>query len=1181
MSEFLEKQAQGRKFFRTEKIVFTVFWLKKNKKTCFLKIVKLSNVFLTIQTMSKQQKKFCTKNTVVSSNQILSASKPNFMLCWSLVVSLLVFNSCSSEKITGSSSKQFDLLSPSRTGIGFENFVEETATRGITFFEYFYTGAGVAIGDVNNDGLPDIFFTGNDALNRLYINKGDFKFEDISKTAGIQSQKWGTGVTMVDINKDGWLDIYICNAGPSANANMMRNELYINNKNNTFTEQATTYGIDDHSRSIQASFFDIDRDGDLDLWVMNHAIRRRGEGAIEWYQLADALDPVTYNRESSTLYRNEGNGKFTDISKAAGVQQIGFGLGIVVNDFDENGFLDVYIANDYFVPDFMYMNNGDGTFTDKINSKLGRTSYFAMGCDAADFNNDGLTDLAVLDMTPADHVRNKVLMASMGIPTFNYLTGVKKFTPQYMMNTFCINNGFGVMSDIGLFAGVSQTDWSWAPLFADFDNDGFKDFMVTNGYKKDTKNNDWLISLNKLREEKGADYNTNDYFEHLQKADITPVPNNIFRNKNGLEFVEKTTDWGFDTPSFSNGAAYADLDQDGDLDLVINNFDQPAFVYRNNSRENKSGNYIQFKLMDGPTDNAVLNSKVNIYYGDLMQSVDYTLTRGYKSSVEAIAHFGLGNLDKIDRVEILWANGKKSTIQNPAINQLHLVDKQKTPSASVKKENVIPMFANISKRYLQPQFNHQENYFNDFQKEILLPHGQSRLGPALAVGDVNGDQLEDFYIGGAKDQAGVLYLQNGSGQFAAATITAFKNAAAHEDTGAKFIDIDGDKDLDLYVASGGGGDFEGAEDLLQDRLYLNDGKGNFVYQKNRLPTMTSSTKIIAEMDWDEDGDLDIFVGGRTMPGKYPLAPTSYLLVNEDGTFTNQTKTLAPDLENIGMVTAAVWTGIDLMLVGEWMPITFFKNTENGFKNKTSSLGLENTNGWWSSLLKSDMDGDGDEDFIVGNIGLNNKFHPTPKKPLYIYANDFDDNGQLDIVLSKIYKGKKVPVRGKECSTDQMPFIAEKFPTYEGFATASLEEIYDKEQLSSSVNYEANNFASVYLENKGNGNFVMSPLLKEAQLAPIHGIIARDFDQDGIKDLILAGSVIQTEVETPVYDTGKGLFLKGLGDGNFSTSLQIEHSGLFLHKDVKALEMILVGAEKRPGFLVANNNDLMDLVVWRR
>ena len=1103
-----------------------------------------------------------------------------------IAVSLLFLASCA-EEAPGDFNKQFSLLPASHTGITFENFVQETATRGLLFFENFYAGAGVAIGDVNNDGLPDVFFTGNDAKNSLYINQGNFKFEDISKSAGIQNEKWGTGATMIDINKDGWLDIYVCNSDPSNDANAMKNELYINNGDNTFTEQAAAYGIAGDSRSVQASFFDMDKDGDLDLWVVNNAFRGRALGAVEWYELSEALDPVDYNRECSRLYRNNGNGKFTDISKEAGIQKIGFGLGIAVNDFDQDGLLDVYISNDYFVPDFMFLNNGNGTFTDKIETKLSHTSYFSMGCDAADFNNDGLTDLAVLDMTPADHVRNKVLMASMGVSTFSYLTEEKKFTPQYMMNSLCVNNGFGVMSDIGLYAGVSQTDWSWAPLFVDVDNDGFKDFMVTNGFKKDTKNNDWLINLNKLRESRGEDFNTTDYFEHLKTADITPVPNSIFKNKNGLSFEEKTEEWGFSTPSFSNGAAYADLDQDGDLDLVINNFDQAAFVYRNNSRERDNGNFIQFKLKDGETNNTVLFSKVNIHYGDKMQSVDYNFTRGYQSSVEPIAHFGLGEQSAIDKVEILWNDGSQSIISSPKINQLHLIDKQTTPLNPTKKGKVTPLFADISARYLHPQFKHKENGFNDFRKEILLPHSQSKLGPALAVGDVNGDRLEDFYIGGAKGQSGVLYIQDNNGHFNEQASSAFKSSAPSEDTGAKFIDIDGDKDLDLYVASGGGGDLEGQEALLQDRLYINEGKGNFVYEKARLPKIEASTTAIAEVDWDKDGDIDIFVGGRTTPGQYPLAPMSYLLVNENGKFSNQTKALAPELENIGMVTAAEWTdtdkdgNMDLLLVGEWMPITLFRNTGSNFENKTSAMGLENTSGWWSSLLKSDIDNDGDEDFVVGNIGLNNKFHPSVEKPLYIYANDFDGNGQIDIVLSKMYKGNKVPVRGKECSTQQMPFLADKFPTYEGFATASLEDIYEEEQLSNSVQYEANNFASVYLENKGNGTFEMTNLPEEAQIAPINGIVAADFDKDGIKDLIIAGNLKQTEVETPLYDAGKGSFLKGKGDGTFETKLQIEYSGLFLHGDVKDVKLVYVGGNKRPGFLVANNNDEVELIVYRQ
>jgi len=1099
----------------------------------------------------------------------------------------LIFLKCSPENPDSVNVKtQLELLSSNTTGITFKNFVKESANRGFTNYEYFYNGSGIAIGDINNDGLPDIFFGGSDAENHLYLNKGNLRFEDVSTKANIQTGKWTTGITMVDINNDGFLDIYTCNSGPSKDPEKMRNDLFINNGDNTFSEKALEYGVADNSRSTQATFLDIDNDGDLDLWVLNHALRRRGVGAEEWIKQSNDLPTKEYIRECNTLYRNDGNGHFTDISKKAGIQKIGFGLGIAVNDFDENGFLDVYISNDYFVPDYLFFNNGDGTFTDKIETKLGHTSYYAMGCDAADFNNDGLTDLAVVDMTPADHVRNKLLMASMDVPTFTYLTETKKYTPQYMMNSLCINNGFGIMSDIAQYAGVSQTDWSWAPLFADFDNDGYKDLLITNGYKKDTKNNDWQIKLQEISKVKGDKYSAQDYFEHLQKADVNPVPNSIFKNIDGLNFESKIDDWGFSTPSFSNGASYADLDADGDLDIVINNFDQPAFVYQNNSTENKSGNYIQFKLKDSKSKKSVLNSKLNIYYNGKMQSADYNFTRGFQSSVEDIIHFGLGNQKSVDRLEIVWADGQKSVMQNPQINKTHTIDKQNTTASSITKEKVIPLFANLSSSYLHPQFSHKENVFNDFNKEILLPHRQSTIGPSIAVGDINGDNTEDFFIGGAKGQAGVIYIQDGSGHFTAQSSAVFAKNAASEDIGAKFIDIDGDKDLDLYVASGGGGDFEGKETLLQDRLYINDGKGNFKLSKNSLPKMYSSTKVISEMDWDNDGDLDIFVGGRTTPGKYPVAPSSFLLVNEKGKFTNQIKKLAPELENIGMVNGAEWSDtdndgkVDLIVVGEWMPITLFRNNGNTFTNETRDLGLDNTNGWWSSLLKSDIDQDGDDDFIVGNIGLNNKFHPTPEKPLYIYANDFDGNDQLDIVLSKIYKGQKVPVRGRECSSQQMPFISEKFPTYEGFATASLEEIYEVEQLSNSVHYEANNFSSVYLKNNGSTGFEMIELPKEAQLAPINGIIAKDFDNDNNIDLLVAGNLKQTEVETPLYDAGKGLFLKGDRDGSFETDIQIEKSGLFLSRDVRDIDLIHVGPNKRPGFLVSNNNDVLELIVYR-
>lgn len=1096
------------------------------------------------------------------------------------------FNSTSAIHSFEETEKLFSLLTPDYTGIDFENKVIEGPDRGMQFYDYFYNGSGLAIGDVNNDDLPDLFFTGNDVPNRLYLNKGNFQFEDVSVESGIQSNRWATGVTMVDINEDGLLDVYVCNSGPYMDANSTANELYINRGNNVFSEEAASYGIADGSRSTQATFFDMDKDGDLDLWVMNHGLRNRGAGSNVWLSKAADLEQAVYNRECSTLYRNDGDGHFTDISKSAGIQKIGFGLGMAVRDFNEDGFLDVYIANDFFIPDFFFKNNGNGTFTDVSHEKLAHTPYYAMGCDAADVNNDGLTDLMIVDMTPADHVRNKVLMSSMDVVGFQYLTEAKKYQPQYMYNSLFINSGLGVMSDVGLFAGVSQTDWSWAPLLADFNNDGWKDLMVTNGFRKDTKNNDWKNELVEIRNRKGSAYSPADYFEHLKKANVNPVPNQIFQNTGGLKFKQLTTDWGFETPSSSNGAAYADLDQDGDLDLVINNFDQPAFVYRNNIRENKSGNFIRFKLKDGKTSNAVMHSKICLYYKDQMQCNDYAFTRGYQSFVEPVLHFGLGENEVVDRAVITWLDGRESVITNPAVNQVHEIDRKNVVVNEGYMEINPGLFSNVSKSQIQPQFVHRENEFDDFSKEILLPHRQSMLGPAIAVGDVNNDGLDDFYVGGAKGQAGMLYVQHKEALFNSKASTAFIKDSGYEDVGAKFLDVDGDSDLDLYIASGGGGEFEGNEGMLQDRLYINDGSGVFTAETKRLPLMPVSTKSIAVCDFDKDGDFDLFVGGRTTPGKYPKAPESFLLINENGSFSNQTINLAPDLKALGMVTDAEWSDInqdgreDLIVVGEWMPISVFIQGEKGLKNETEALGLSKTAGWWNSLAQADFDQDGDQDFIAGNIGLNNKFHPSEEKPLYVYANDFDSNGTMDIVLSKIYNNQKVPVRGKECSSSQMPFISEKFPTYSGFANASLENIYNETELEESIKYEVYNFASLYLENNG-GAFTLSELPIEAQLAPINGVVINDFDKDGNLDAVVAGNYLQTEVETPTYDAGKGLLLAGLGDGTFHTKLQTAYSGLNLNKDVKDVQFIGLGAEKRPAFIVSNNNSMLGLYVYEK
>jgi hypothetical protein len=1078
---------------------------------------------------------------------------------------------------------QFSRLTSDITGVTFQNQINETPTRNIGMYDYFYNGSGVAIADFNNDGEPDIFFCGNDTDNALYFNNGNFEFQEVTARAGVSGKgKWSTGVTVIDINNDGWLDLYVCTSGPYNNAQALTNELYVNNKNGTFTEKAATYGINSIARSTQAVFFDMDRDGDQDLFVMNHSLRNLNKDAVRWYQSFGARSSQEQLLEKNMLYRNDGNDTFTEVTAQSGMNEVGFGLGVSVSDFDHNGYLDLYIANDYFIPDFFYMNQGDGTFVEKLELKASHISYYSMGCDAADINNDGEIDLAVVDMTPADHFRNKTLMASMNVKGFDFLIDQLGFAPQYMFNTLQLNRGYGIFSEIGLMAGVAQTDWSWAALLADFDNDSYKDLMVSNGYWRDTKDNDWGRKLAEAYAQKGESIEV--YFEHLQTANSTPIPNYMYRNKGDLTFEDKSEAWAFDEPSFSHGAAYSDLDGDGDLDLVINNLGAEAFIYQNNAREKGRGNYIQFQLEKPGGLAANLHAEVEIFYGEQKQKVEYSFTRGYQSCMEPLAHFGLGEISGIDRAVITWQDGTVSEMVSPAINKRHIVNGKNRTAAEKKSPERAP-FVDITSQQQGITFVHRENEFNDFAKEVLLPHRQSQLGPCLAVGDVNGDQLEDFFIGGAKGQPGAIYKQLPSMAFVPIDQNGFDSDAESEDLGAHFLDIEGDGDLDLYVASGGGGEFEGQPNLLQDRLYLNDGAGRFTKLSDQLPSINSSTAVIRAVDWDKDGDLDLFVGGRNVPGKYPQAPNSFLLENEKGTFTDVTKRLAPDIREIGMVTGAEWVDLDkdgwrdLILVGEWMPITVFQNKEGTLTRYDQPLADQELKGWWYQIKPGDFDGDGDQDFIVGNIGLNNKFHPSDAKNLHVFSNDFDDNGTLDIVLSKHYNGDIVPVRGKECSTEQMPFLANKFASYASFASSSMAEIYGAEKLEEALHLQVNSFASIYLENLGDFRFRSTALPQAAQLAPINSIVVRDFDGDGQLDVVVAGNMFGAEVETPAYDAGKGLFLKGLGGGQFESSLYLPETGLFLHKNVKAVEMINLGG-KIPGLLVGNNNERPQIYAWR-
>ncbi|MEE1973742.1 MULTISPECIES: VCBS repeat-containing protein [Maribacter] len=1065
----------------------------------------------------------------------------------------------------------FRLLSPKDTGLEFENTIVENDSVNVFQFMNIYTGAGVAVGDINNDGLPDIYFSGNMVSGRLFLNKGGLKFEDISDTAGILNSSWGTGVTMVDINQDGWLDIYVCVSG-GAKESERANLLYINKGDLTFEEKAAEYGLADTRQSMHAAFFDYDKDQDLDMYLLVNP--------AAYEHSVNVSQPRKLNGESISndrLYRNEGNGTFKDVTIDAGILTEGYGLGIAISDINNDSWPDIYISNDFIGSDILYINQKDGTFKNKLSEYINHTSYAGMGNDMADINNDGKTDIMVLDMRPEDNKRQKLIISSTGYDRFQLMLNAG-YDPQYSRNTLQLNRGLGEFSEIGFMSGVSSTDWSWSPLFADYDNDGFKDLYVTNGFLRDLGNLDY-INYQNIYDNPLGDYNTKlrKKLESIRNLPAAKLNNYAYRNRGDVTFENVTQAWGIDTPSCSNGAAYADLDNDGDLDLIVNNVNQPAFLFENTNNETGSGNYLRIQLKGQKGNLDGLGATIQITTDSITQYYEQYLSRGYESAVDRTVHFGLGKFTSIDSLKITWPDERVQILTNIKANQLLTLNQSlaKSMGSSMVGRINEPLFTNVTDS-LKISYIHQEDPMVDFKIQSILPHMHSRNGPGIAVGDVNNDGMDDFYIGGAAGFSGRLFLQSPMGQFSEG---AFVPEPNFEDMGALFFDADGDQDLDLYVVSGGVS-LEFDSTLYQDRLYVNDGTGNFTRLMD-FPEVNSSGSVVTASDYDQDGDLDLFIGGRVNPGSYPTPVKSYLLENILDPITGKIgfKDISASIDNwdkLTMVTSALWTDYDndgwkdLMVVGEFMPITLFHNNLGKLVyTAPEAAGLLNTSGWWNSLAGGDFDNDGDIDYLVGNLGLNNRYNVSKDTPVSIYAKDFDKNGKIDPVMSYYTEGDEYIVHTRDEIIGQISAMRARFQSYESYSDVTFQKAFLPEEIEGSYILRSQLFESSFLENLGNGEFSIGALPKISQMGPIEGVLVEDFDGDGNLDALLTGNSYTTEVSIGRYDAIKGIVLKGGGNGQFS-SIPIGKSGFLNDWDASALSK-LTSADGGTYILVANND----------
>jgi len=1058
----------------------------------------------------------------------------------------LLFFACSENKQT-----LFKELSSNETGITFSNKLVLGGDPSVLEFEYMYNGAGVAIADFDKDGLQDIYFTGNMVSNSLYRNLGEFKFDDITSLSNLTTTGWSNGVAITDINQDGYPDIYVCKGGPRGSSSLERtNLLFVNNGMKdgklSFKEEAEKWGLADDSYSVQANFFDYDGDGDLDMYLLSNALvdyNRNTPRPKDWTGKAPSADK---------LFRNNGDNTYSDVSKDANILMEGFGLGVEVCDMNTDGWADIYVSNDFLTDDFLYINQKDGSFKNEIGSYMGHLTFNGMGNDIADINNDGLMDVIVLDMLPPDNKRWKLTM--MGNNYDEHHNAIADgYQPQYIRNTLQVNNGNGSFSEVGQIAGISATEWSWSALFSDYDHDGKKDLFITNGYRQDITNLDFMVYGNRISTMGSEEANRQQRLTELNKLPGIKRTNFMFKNVGDLQFEDISENAGITKPTFSNGSAYTDLDNDGDLDLVINNIDDPASILENRTVVDSTAAYLKFRFKGISPNLEGIGSQVELFYQGNLQKQYFTPYRGYLSTVEHSLHFGLGSVQKIDSVRVTWPNRSQQTLKNIAPNQELSVNER--DAVGVKKNGIRTqpnLFHKVGSIGLE--YTHKENDFVDFKIQPLLPHMHSKNGPGMAVADVNGDGLEDVFIGGANGQSGVLKIQQENGQ--SFSEISFQDGS-FEDMGALFFDSDSDGDQDLYVVSGGSS-LEINNRKYQDRLYENDGSGAFT-RINALPESFVSGSVVTGADYDKDGDIDLFIGGRVLPGEYPMPAKSSLLQNNSTSIQikfEEEQSAPKEFNELGMVTAALWTDfnddswVDLIVVGEFMPIRFFKNSKGKLEEVTNSTSLEGTNGWWNSITSGDFDNDGDSDYILGNFGLNSRYKASIKEPLCIYANDYDKNGQIDPVMCYYVEGENHIAHSRSDLIDQINAMRARFRTFSEYAEATFEESFTKEELANAYVVKSETFANSYLENLGNGKFSLTSLPRSVQISPMYGVTIADYNQDGNLDVLAVGNFYSGEVFNGRYDASIGWFLTGDGKGNLN-STDVQESGFFVQGDAKS------------------------------